>query len=74
VSEVVRRPSRLRATPLEAMPEIGSIAMVPLTAGAERLGVLSLGFADEGPLSTADRGYLTALGGVSALALARDCR
>jgi GAF domain-containing protein len=62
------------AEPLEAMPEIGSVAMLPLTAGAERLGVLSLGFADEGPLSTADREYLTALGGVSALALARDCR
>jgi GAF domain-containing protein len=56
------------------MPEIGSVAMLPLTAGAERLGVLSLGFADEGPLSTADREYLTALGGVSALALARDRR
>ena len=59
---------------LEARPDIGSVAVLPLTAGAERLGVLGLGFADERPLSTADREYLEALGGVCALALARDSR
>jgi len=56
---------------LEAMPGIGSAAVLPLSAGEERLGVLGIGFAGERPLSNADRGYLAALGGVSALALAR---
>jgi hypothetical protein len=47
----------------EAMPDVGSVAVV--------LGVC---FADERPLSTADREYLTALGGISALTLARGPR
>ena len=54
-----------------AMPAAGSVAVVPLSAGAERLGVLGVSFADERPLSEADREYLTAVGGVSGLALAR---
>ena len=54
-----------------AMPAAGSVAIVPLSAGAERLGVLGVSFADERPLSEADREYLTAVGGVSGLALAR---
>ncbi|MDA0160611.1 hypothetical protein OM076_10075 [Solirubrobacter ginsenosidimutans] len=40
-------------------------------SASARLGVLGVGFADERPLSTADREYLTALGGISALTLAR---
>ncbi len=54
-----------------AMPAAGSVAVVPLSAGAERLGVLGVSFADERSLSEADREYLTAVGGVSGLALAR---
>ena len=34
-----------------AMPAAGSVAVVPLSAGAERLGVLGVSFADERPLS-----------------------
>jgi GAF domain-containing protein len=56
------------------MPDVGSVAVLPLSAGDERLGVLGVSFADERALSAADREYLTALGGISALALARDCR
>jgi GAF domain-containing protein len=59
---------------LEAMPDIGSVAMLPLTAGEERLGVLAISFADERAFSAADREYLAALGGISALTLARDRR
>lgn len=59
---------------LEAVPEAASVAVVPLSAGPERLGVLGVCFADEGPLAAADQAYLAALGGVSALALARDRR
>jgi GAF domain-containing protein len=59
---------------LEAVPEVGSVAVLPLTAGDQRLGVLGVCFADERALPTADREYLAALGGVSALALARDRR
>jgi GAF domain-containing protein len=54
-----------------AMPAAGSVAVVPLGAGAERLGVLGVSFAGERPLSETDREYLTAVGGVSGLALAR---
>jgi GAF domain-containing protein len=59
---------------LEAMPDVGCVAVLPLSAGEERLGVLGVSFADERALSAADREYLAALGGISALALARDCR
>ena len=52
-----------------AMPEVGSVAVLPLQAGDDRLGVLGVCFADERPLSSADRDYLTALGGISALKL-----
>jgi GAF domain-containing protein len=47
------------------------VAIVPLSAGTERVGVLGVSFADERPLSPTDREYLTAVGGVSGLALAR---
>lgn len=56
---------------LEAMPDIGSVAVLPLTAGEERLGVLGVCFTEERALSIADREYLAALGGISALTLAR---
>ncbi|HEY6888602.1 MAG TPA: GAF domain-containing protein [Solirubrobacter sp.] len=55
----------------EAMPDVGSVAVLPLQAGEDRLGVLGVCFADERPLSGADREYLAALGGISALTLAR---
>jgi GAF domain-containing protein len=54
----------------EAMPEVGSLAVLPLQVG----GALGVCFADERPLSSADREYLTALGGISALTLARGPR
>ena len=56
---------------LETMPGASSAAVVPLNPGDERIGVLGFAFADERPLSDAEREYLTAVGGVSALALAR---
>ncbi len=52
----------------------GSVAMLPLTAGEERLGVLGVSFPDERALSAADREYLSAVGGICALALARTAR
>ena len=52
----------------------GSVAMLPLTAGEERLGVLGVSFPDERALSAADREYLAAVGGICALALARAAR
>jgi GAF domain-containing protein len=55
----------------ETLPDAGSVAVLPLAAGDERLGVLGVGFADERPFTPADRDYLSALGGLSALALAR---
>ncbi len=58
----------------EHLPSAGSVAVVPLTAGEERLGVLGVCFADERPLADTDREYLTAVGGVSGLALAHQRR
>ena len=59
---------------LDAMPDIGSVAVLPLAAGDTRLGVLGVSFADERALSAADREYLAALGGITALALAHPTR
>jgi len=56
---------------LEVVPDVGSVAVLPLAAGERCLGVLGVGFADEQALSTEDRGYLAALAGISSLALAR---
>jgi GAF domain-containing protein len=56
------------------LPDARSVAVVPLSAGEERLGVLGVCFADERPLPDADREYLTAVGGVSGLALAHARR
>lgn len=54
------------------IPDAGSVAVLPLAAGGERLGVLGVCFAEERAFTPADREYLAALGGLSALALARD--
>jgi GAF domain-containing protein len=56
---------------LEAAPDVGSVALLPLTAGEQCLGVLGVGFPDERPLSDEERGFLSALAGISSLALAR---
>ena len=56
---------------LDAVPGASSAAVVPLNPGDEPIGVLGFAFADERPLPDAEREYLTAVGGVSALALAR---
>jgi hypothetical protein len=50
----------------EVMPDAGSVAVLPLTAGA-----LAMCFADERAFSSEDREFLAAVGGVSELALAR---
>ena len=52
----------------------GSVALLPLTAGEQCLGVLGVGFADERPMSDEDRGFLSAIAGISSLALARAGR
>ena len=56
---------------LDASPDIGSISLLPLTAGDDSRGVLGVCFADERDLGAEDRGYLTAVAGISSLALAR---
>lgn len=54
---------------LDVVPDVGSVALLPLAAGERCLGVLGVGFADERTLSSEDRGYLGALAGISSLAL-----
>jgi GAF domain-containing protein len=49
----------------------GDVAVLPLSAGDRRLGALTLRFAGERTFSKHDREYLTALGGIAGLALAR---
>ena len=61
-------------TLLEVVPDAGSVAVLPLTAGDHHLGAMGVCFADERPFSLDDREYLAALGGVSGLALARAPR
>ena len=56
---------------LEVIPEAGSVAVLPLTAGDQHLGALGVCFASERAFNTDEREYLSALGSVSALALAR---
>jgi GAF domain-containing protein len=56
---------------LDIVPGLGSVSLLPLEAGEERLGVLGVAFADERALSADDRGFLSALAGISSLALAR---
>ena len=59
---------------LEAAPDVGSVALLPLAAGERCVGVLGVGFADERALSDENRGFLSALAGISSLALARAGR
>jgi GAF domain-containing protein len=59
---------------LEVMPEVGAVAVLPLSAGEHHVGALAMSFADERPFSADDRAYLAAVGGVSGLALARGQR
>ena len=47
----------------------GAVALLPLTAGEQRLGVLGASFRDERRFTTDDREYLAALAGISGLAL-----
>jgi len=55
----------------EVMPDPGAVAVLPLTAAEHHVGALAMCFADERAFSSDDRAYLTAVGGVSGLALAR---
>jgi GAF domain-containing protein len=57
---------------LEVVPNTGSVASLPLSAGGERIGVLTVCFSDERTVTADDREYLAALAGVCSLALARD--
>jgi GAF domain-containing protein len=54
--------------------ELGSVALLPLAAGDERLGALGIGFAEEREFSPDDREYLAALAGLAGLALAGNRR
>jgi GAF domain-containing protein len=55
----------------EALPDAGSVAVLPLTAGEQRLGVLCVCFAAGRQFSDDDREYLAALAKVVELALSR---
>jgi GAF domain-containing protein len=56
---------------LEDQPDVAAVALLPLTAGDAEIGALALCFTDERAFSTHDRDYLTAVGGVAGMALAR---
>ena len=56
---------------LDAVPDVGSVALLPVTAGEQSRGVLGVCFPEERDLPAEDRGYLTAVAGISSLALAR---
>jgi GAF domain-containing protein len=62
------------APALDVMPDAGSVAVLPLTAGAERVGALVIGFAGTRGFSPDDQEYLAALAGLSVLALERGRR
>ena len=53
------------------VPQVGSVALLPLTAAGRRLGVLGACFASEQAFPEEDREYLAALAGLSGLALAQ---
>jgi GAF domain-containing protein len=53
------------------VPEIASAALLPVRAGAQRLGVLGACFPDEHDFSEDERDYLQALAGIAGLALAK---
>ena len=72
---MTRAEVRERFTALsEVVPDVGAVAVLPLTAGRRRFGALAMCFADERPFSADDRAYLEAIGGVSGLALTRGPR
>jgi GAF domain-containing protein len=56
---------------LDATPDVGSVALLPVRAGGRCLGVLAACFRDERTFSDEDREYLEALAGMSGLALGR---
>ena len=56
---------------LEDRPAVGAVALVPLSAGDSPIGALAICFDDERAFSAHDREYLTAVGGIAGLALAR---
>ncbi len=51
--------------------DAGAAAVVPLTSGDRPVGALAMSFAGGRAFSTEDRAYLTAVGGIAGLALAR---
>ena len=53
-------------------PDAGGAAVLPLTAGTHHVGALAISFAGGREFSTDDRAYLTAVGGIAGLALARN--
>jgi GAF domain-containing protein len=56
---------------LDADPDVGAVALLPVTAGGHRIGVLGACFHDEQRFTVEDHEYLAALAGISGLALAR---
>ena len=56
---------------LDAEPDVGAVALLPVTAGGHRIGVLGACFHDEQRFTVEDHEYLAALAGISGLALAR---
>jgi GAF domain-containing protein len=59
---------------LGPVPGAESMALLPLGAGDDCLGLLGVSFADERKLSPDDRDYLAAIAGLSGLALTRTSR
>jgi GAF domain-containing protein len=59
---------------LGPVPDAESMALLPLGAGDDCLGLLGVSFADERKLSPDDRDYLAAIAGLSGLALTRTSR
>ncbi len=56
---------------LQDAPDVGAVALLPVTAGGHRIGVLGACFHDEQRFTVEDHEYLAALAGISGLALAR---
>ncbi len=64
-------PGRARGLRARARPDVGAVALLPVTAGGHRIGVLGACFHDEQRFTVEDHEYLAALAGISGLALAR---
>jgi GAF domain-containing protein len=56
---------------LADVPDVASVALLPLSAAGRRLGVLGACFASEQAFPEEDREYLAALAGISGMALAQ---